>query len=756
MMTFLLRLRKGDLLEVARELGVEVIGDQTKVEIKDMILQNDMETIKAVMEGILEEKEREFEERRQTREYELELLRLSNATETISVSSADLEGQGVNRRVNLKDLVPKFDGKNADINLFFEIFERQAKKEKVSDDRWVSQLIPLLPVESTELIAKEPPEKRRRLSSHKKKKKKLILNRFQLTPVALRDRKLVGRNGNKIFAGVKRIVSDRAIKKRAPIEVVDHFIDAWDNFKDATELAEKLDHFEAVKKERGISGKRVQTKRDSQREWERPFERKKPIICYYCNEVGHIKPSCPRLTKNNAETVANLKVNSGNEEPFRNSEFQGTSQIRGSEREWERPFERKKSIICYYCNEVGHIKPACPKLMKTDFETVASLRVNLEDEDYFEKIKVKFEINGVDCQCLRDTGSTIGLCASSWIDENDYLGEYVLVKSPLDDECHRLPLAKVKFKTKGGEFYTKAAVKVNSHPSEPYLLSNRTAELIQSREKNVLMIDAMLTQNASKIVPFEKEREAESETRGKASSERWRYERSLRLSSSFFKEIACRKKSTPCSKLVMRIVYGRDLCNAALKYGLANEEIARKQYERKYSTEVKICGLFVDKDKPFLCASPDGLVVFPTQGDGTEPTIEVPTFVEKIEGETAQLKNSVSSSEQNKCKDLHALWERAKWGVSECCGTKEENLERVVGTKRGEEFLKLGVPLKFTLEIHQLIHPLSDSLGRVQGILKLALKALCEEKGEKLILSALFTLHTVAYENRGFSPSPNG
>ncbi|GFV11507.1 yqaJ domain-containing protein [Trichonephila clavipes] len=58
----------------------------------------------------------------------------------------------------------------------------------------------------------------------------------------------------------------------------------------------------------------------------------------------------------------------------------------------------------------------------------------------------------------------------------------------------------------------------------------------------------------------------------------------------------------------MRIVYGRDLCNAAMKYGLANEEIARKQYEREYSTEVNICGLFVDKDKPFLCASPDGLV----------------------------------------------------------------------------------------------------------------------------------------------------
>ncbi|GFX55594.1 hypothetical protein TNCV_268821 [Trichonephila clavipes] len=70
-----------------------------------------------------------------------------------------------------------------------------------------------------------------------------------------------------------------------------------------------------------------------------------------------------------------------------------------------------------------------------------------------------------------------------------------------------------------------------------------------------------------------------------------------------------------------------------------------------------------------------------------------------------------------------------------------------------EEFRILGVPLKFTLEITQLSHPLSDSLGRVLGILKLALKGFCEEKGEKRILSALFTLHTVSHENRGFSPS---
>ncbi|GFW25299.1 uncharacterized protein TNCV_5088641 [Trichonephila clavipes] len=127
---------------------------------------------------------RELKERQETREYELERLRLSNATETVSVSSADLEGQGVNRRVNLKDLVPKFDAKNADINLFFEIFERQAIKEKVAEDRWVSQLIPLLPIEIAEIVAKEPLEK----SDDYPHIKNLLLTRFQLTPIALRDR----------------------------------------------------------------------------------------------------------------------------------------------------------------------------------------------------------------------------------------------------------------------------------------------------------------------------------------------------------------------------------------------------------------------------------------------------------------------------------------------------------------------------------------------------------------------------------------
>ncbi|GFW65175.1 hypothetical protein TNCV_394411 [Trichonephila clavipes] len=144
MMAFLLKQIKEVLLEVAIDLGVEVNSTLIKSEIKNRIYQSEdynEESVKSLLEGILAEKRearelkenretREFEERKLIRAFELERMKLANNTDTISVASTDLEGQGVNRRVNLRDLVPKLDAKNANINLFFEIFERQTKKRK--------------------------------------------------------------------------------------------------------------------------------------------------------------------------------------------------------------------------------------------------------------------------------------------------------------------------------------------------------------------------------------------------------------------------------------------------------------------------------------------------------------------------------------------------------------------------------------------------------------------------------------------------
>ncbi|GFT22193.1 retrovirus-related Pol polyprotein from transposon 412, partial [Nephila pilipes] len=499
-MAYLSKLKKDDMIEIARELGIEAQNNFTKVEIMNRIIQSDSyeeEIVKAVMEGVLEEKREKmaFEERRQIREYELERMRLANITDRASVSSEDLAGQGVNRRVNLKDLVPKFDPKNADINLFFEIFERQAKKEKVAEERWVSQLIPLLPMEIVELVVKEPPE----MGDNYPHIKNLLLHRFQLTPVALRDRFeshqrrpgtlwsdlvfdlrsyldnwLVGMKVDD-FVGLKELMLTEQLKKRAPIELVDHFIDSWDEFKEATILAEKLDHFETVKKVRRKQGA---TKTSDRKSFDKqPFESN--------NKLSHFVGK--------GKTFGSPKKDSCKDEVNQES-----SHFRR-----ERMRERKRQIICYYCNEKGHIKPSCPRLRRNSFETVANLKVNSVNEDPFEKFKVKMEINGIDRVCLRDTGSSIDVCARSWIKESDLLGEDVWLKSPLDDVCHCFPLAKIKIKTKRGEIYTKAAIKSDCRGDDPYLLGNRTAELIDSIKQGTQLNNTVGTRSVEKIHPTE-------------------------------------------------------------------------------------------------------------------------------------------------------------------------------------------------------------------------------------------------------------
>ncbi|GFY31112.1 retrovirus-related Pol polyprotein from transposon 17.6 [Trichonephila clavipes] len=117
------------------------------------------------------------------------------------------------------------------------------------------------------------------------------------------------------------------------------------------------------------------------------------------------------------------------------------------------------------------------------------------------------EINGIDRVCLRDSGSSIDVCSRSWINEDDLLGEYVWLKSPLDEICHCLPLAKIKIKTKKGEFYTKAAIKQDSSDNDLYLLGNRTAELLESDKQGVHLVNAVVTRSKQKRFSPEKEKE---------------------------------------------------------------------------------------------------------------------------------------------------------------------------------------------------------------------------------------------------------
>ena len=114
--------------------------------------------------------------------FELEKLKIQSSVKTVSLTSNSSVNEIAPKRVNLKDLVPRFDPKQIDVTLFFMIFERQAEKEKIEKNYWVSQLLTLLPSEMSELILKQPSE----TADDFEHIKNLIFKRYKLSARALR------------------------------------------------------------------------------------------------------------------------------------------------------------------------------------------------------------------------------------------------------------------------------------------------------------------------------------------------------------------------------------------------------------------------------------------------------------------------------------------------------------------------------------------------------------------------------------------
>ncbi|GFQ84145.1 hypothetical protein TNCT_248911 [Trichonephila clavata] len=152
-------------------------------------------------------------------------------------------------------------------------------------------------MEIVEIVVKEPPE----IGDDYPHIKNLLLARFQLTPVALRDK----------FES----------HQRRP--------DTWDSFKEAKSLAQKLDHFEAIK--------RVHKKPGLAKTWERRI---------------YDKPSLESKNKLANFSGKGRNVGSLNRDSIKHEASHGSSQIRREGlRGSESQFEKRKPIICYYCNE---------------------------------------------------------------------------------------------------------------------------------------------------------------------------------------------------------------------------------------------------------------------------------------------------------------------------------------------------------------------------------------------------------------------
>ncbi|GFX38748.1 retrovirus-related Pol polyprotein from transposon 412 [Trichonephila clavipes] len=352
---------------------------------------------------------------------------------------------------------------------------------------------------------------------------------------------------------------------------------------------------------------------------------------------------------------------------------------------------------------------------------------------------MNMEINGIDRVCLRDSGSSIDVCSRSWINEHDLLGEYVWLKSPLDEICHCLPLAKIKIKTKKGEFYTKAAIKQDSSDNDLYLLGNRTAELLESNEQGVQLVNAVVTKSKQQRFSPEKEKEANEEE--------------LELT-----DFPPPSEGGEDDSFIIPAFEGEGEKSLAKVNGVEFKEEQRKCPDLKPLWDKALTGI----DKEFRVIRGKLVRVAKTKrGEEVFSKINIDA-VGPLPVSTKQNRYPISSicvaSKYPEAIPVESITSPnvidALLSIFSRIGFPRE-IQSDLGTSFTSEltttfFNKFGIKVTRS----SVSHPQSNAVERVHRTIKRVIKALCVESGEDwegVLPLALFSLKTIAHESTGFS-----
>lgn len=135
-----------------------------------------------------------------------------------------------------------------------------------------------------------------------------------------------------------------------------------------------------------------------------------------------------------------------------------------------------------------------------------------------------------------------------------------------------------------------------------------TVELDMTEEDFKLNVNKKLEELKIDVSTTDAINKLQKNTIGQHDNVAWHEARKNRLTASNFGTVICRKPTTSCHNLVKTLLYSTNVVSKSLEFGRQNEKVAIREYENKYCKVVRSCGLFVDRENPFLGASPDGLV----------------------------------------------------------------------------------------------------------------------------------------------------
>ncbi|CAH2088763.1 unnamed protein product [Euphydryas editha] len=145
----------------------------------------------------------------------------------------------------------------------------------------------------------------------------------------------------------------------------------------------------------------------------------------------------------------------------------------------------------------------------------------------------------------------------------------------------------------------------------------------------------------------EDRRQIEKSTILQRDSSEWLELRRKLLTASNFAKVVNRREATPVKILVKNIIYPKNLNHVpSLKHGIEHESIAIEQLESQLKIKIEPCDLFIDKEIPFLGATPDGVV-------GADTIIEIKCPI-------TAFKTSLDKAIENK---KVSFWKNLKMGL---------------------------------------------------------------------------------------------
>jgi hypothetical protein len=103
-------------------------------------------------------------------------------------------------------------------------------------------------------------------------------------------------------------------------------------------------------------------------------------------------------------------------------------------------------------------------------------------------------------------------------------------------------------------------------------------------------------------------KELEKKTRKQADCKRWKEERLWRITASRFGEVCKLTARRNMNKLCNSFMKTSRLCNKAIIHGKQYESKGLKVFQSKSGLNVQKCGLFIFNERPYIAASPDGLI----------------------------------------------------------------------------------------------------------------------------------------------------